>query len=50
MTDQLKNKQATYDSSYQEKQIKAKNERVVGGNKERRALGKSIVYGTNPQA
>ena len=37
-------------NSYQERAAKTKSERVAGGNKERRALGKSIVYGTNPTA
>ena len=37
-------------NSYQDRTAKTKSERVAGGNKERRALGKSIVYGTNPTA
>ena len=51
MSEQIKQNQSSYQDSYtqaQEKQNKTKSDRIVGGNKERRALGKSIVYGTNP--
>ena len=40
------------DSQTQDRALRGNKttEKVIGGNKERRVLGKSIVYGTNPQA